>query len=87
MYIEVDGTYEAMLEYAQFRLRLNNNSDRDPYDILSNSCLHFMKTVVEKSGAKTPVLIDPRPNSYIEEFRDMYRDLDFDLKNNKLSIE
>ncbi len=71
-YIEVDGTYEAMLEYAQFRLMMNSNAARSEYDLFINSCLHFMKEVVEKSGAETPVLIDPRPNSYIKEFRDVY---------------
>lgn len=86
-YIEADGKYEAMLEYAQFRERLNSNAERDPYDLLDNSCLHFMKSVVEKAGVETPTLIDPRPNSYIEEFRDMYRDLDFNPRTNKLSIE
>lgn len=86
-FIEVDGKYEAMLEYAQFRVSQKTNADREPYNLFTNSCLHFMKSVVEKAGVETPTLVDPRPVSYIDEFREMYRDLDYELRGNKLSIE
>lgn len=86
-YIEVDDKYQAMLEYTQLRKRQNKVHDREPYDIFSNSCLHFMKAVTEKAGVNAPVLIDPRPVSYIEEYQKKFRDLNYDYKNNTLFIE
>ena len=32
-------------------------------------------------------MVDPRPNSYIGEFRDDYRDLDYSPKTKTLKIE
>lgn len=86
-YIEVEDKYQAMLEYAQLRVGQSEKLDRTPYDLFTNSCLHFMKSVTEKAGVDTPLLVDPRPNSYIEEYRKKYRDLDYDYQNNKLIIE
>jgi hypothetical protein len=76
-YIEVPCQFEAMLRYAQARTLLNKSSKREPYTLLSNSCVHFMKGVVEAAGVDTPWMGDPRPNSYIEELRDEFKPLDF----------
>ena len=66
---------------------MNNNPERKPYSITDNSCIHFVKRVVEKAGLETPWMIDPRPNSYIGEFRDDYTDLDYRPKQKLLTIE
>lgn len=87
VYIEVEGKYKAMLDYAKLRMKQNVNKTREPYDLLSNSCIHFVKKVVEVSGSETPWMLDPRPNSYIGEFRDDYPDLDYDRKTDRLVIE
>ena len=84
-YIEVENKYLAMLEYAQFRVGQKTNPDRPDYDLLSNSCLHFMKAITEKAEIDAPLLVDPRPLSYIDEYRKKFRDLDY--KNNTLVIE
>jgi hypothetical protein len=49
-----------------------------PYDLTTNSCLHFVKEIVASAGVKPPWAIDPRPNAYIGEFRDEFPDLDFE---------
>lgn len=85
VYIEVENKYNAMLQHANLRKSQNGNPKRVPYDILSNSCIHFVKEITEKAGISTPWMIDPRPNSYIGEFRDDFLDLDF--KDNVLIIE
>lgn len=85
VYIEVENKYDAMLKHANLRKSQNGNPKRVPYDILTNSCIHFVKEITEKAGVSAPWMIDPRPNSYIGEFRDDYPDLDF--KNNVLTIE
>ncbi|WP_444944606.1 hypothetical protein ACJJIK_07235 [Microbulbifer sp. ZKSA006] len=84
-YIEVEGKYQAMLEYAEGRKKQNNNPNRKPYELDSYSCIHFAKETVEKAGVDTPIMIDPRPNSYIGELRDDFLDLDYTY--NKLTIE
>lgn len=65
----------------------NKNPKRRAYDITSNSCIHFVKKLVELAGKETPWMIDPRPNSYIGEFREDYRDLDYIPTTRSLSIE
>jgi len=87
VYIEVPNKFEAMLGYARLRKQQNTNPHRKPYSILSYSCVHFTKEVTQKAGVSTPWIIDPRPNSYIGEFRDDFIDLDFDFHKNQLKIE
>ncbi|MDY6919613.1 MAG: hypothetical protein SV765_05300 [Pseudomonadota bacterium] len=86
-YIEVPGKYQAMLAYATKRQRENSNPARKPYDLFSNSCNHFMKGVMEAAAVNLPGMIDPRPNSYIEEIRDLHRDLDYTKSSNHLQVE
>jgi hypothetical protein len=74
-----------MLDYAERRKAQNSNPARKPYDLLTNSCIHFVKEVTEKAGVTTPWMADPRPNSYIGEFRSDFPDLDY--KFDALEIE
>ncbi|WP_324171793.1 hypothetical protein [Sulfurimonas sp.] len=87
VYIEVPNKFDTMLGYARLRKEQNKNSNRKPYNILSNSCVHFAKEVTQKAGVNTPWMIDLRPNSYIGEFRDDFIDLDFNFHKNQLKIE
>jgi hypothetical protein len=77
VYIEVENKYEAMLSHAEFRKSQNASPTRRPYDLLTNSCIHFVKEIAEKAGVNTPWMVDPRPNSYIGEFRADFPDLDY----------
>ena len=85
VYIEVENKFNIMLGYAKLRQHENNNPNREPYSLTSNSCVHFAREVTRKAGIITPWMVDPRPNSYIQEFRSNYIDLDF--RNNQLKIE
>jgi len=87
VFIEVENKFDAMLKYAQRRKNKNAFAKRKPYDLFSNSCIHFVKDLTKIAGVDTPWMVDPRPNSYIGEFRDDYPDLDYNMKNNKLIIE
>jgi hypothetical protein len=87
VYIEVEGGFPLMLKYAELRMSQNSNPARAPYDLLTNSCVHFAKDVVAAAGIETPWLLDPRPNSYIGEFRDDYPDLDYNPRTRELNIE
>lgn len=46
-----------------------------------------MKGVLEAADLNLPYLLDPRPNSYIEELRDDFSDLDYSRATNTLTIE
>lgn len=86
--IEVElGTFFKLNELILIRMSQNTNADRTPYDITENSCIHFVKWVVEAAGQRTPWMFDPRPISYIGEFRDDYPDLDYSPSDKLLQIE
>ena len=87
VFIEVDNKFDAMLKYAQRRQGQNAFEKRKPYDLFFNSCIHFVKDITKTADVDTPWMIDPRPNSYMGEFRDDYPDLDYSKKNNQLIIE
>ncbi len=87
VFIEVSDKYQSMLDYATARKSQNANPKRQPYDLLSNSCIHFVKDVTEIAGVDTPWMIDPRPNAYIGEFRDDFPDLDYSYEKKTLIIE
>lgn len=86
-YIEVPGKFDAMLTYADKRLKDNRNPARKSYELLSNSCNHFMKGVLEAAGVSLPTMVDPRPNSYIQEIRSSFSDLDYSKAAHTLVIE
>jgi len=87
VYLEATAVFERLNQRVAIQKSLNNNPNRREYDLTSNSCIHFVKRLVEAAGKEAPWMIDPRPNSYIGEFRDDYRDLDFFPKTNRLVIE
>jgi hypothetical protein len=64
-----DDHFKEMNDYAAGRMKENQNPNRDSYDHFSNNCGHFMQDVIDAGGLKTPIMIDPRPNSYIDELK------------------
>lgn len=77
-YIELPaGSFAKMLQYALSRVRLNKDPKRAPYTLTGNSCMHFAKLVAEAGGAKIPMIIDPRPISFIEAVQAIYPKLSF----------
>jgi len=86
-YIEVPGQYQAMLDYAVKRVEENANPNRAAYALFTNSCVHFMKGVLDAAGVETPVMLDPRPNSYIEELRNDFPALDYSKAGHSLEVE
>lgn len=73
--------------HGQLRESQNRNPRRQRHDLLTYSCVHFTKEVVAAAGIETPWMLDPRPNSYIGEFRDDYPDLDYYPRTRELKIE
>jgi hypothetical protein len=86
-YIELDpGAFVKMLAYAAGRLKQNSDPKRAPYELLWNSCLHFMKLTAEAGGATMPTVIAPQPAGYIVQVRLQHNDLDYD-PSRKVTIE
>lgn len=69
--------FSAMDQYARGLMSRNQDPNRSPYSLFWNNCNTFVQDVLEAGSADTPWLIDPRPNSYIEELRDMYQPLEY----------
>ncbi|MEF1170540.1 hypothetical protein [Vibrio campbellii] len=87
VYIEALDSFDKLNQRAQAIKVRNSDPNRTPYNLTSNSCIHFVKRLVDLSGNETPWLIDPRPASYIGEFRYDYNDLDYLPKVRTLKIE
>lgn len=78
-YIKSDE-YDKMNEYAQGRMAENSNAEREPYDIVDNNCGTFACDVADQDPEvekNSPLIIDPRPNSIIKEYRDEYDKVDY----------
>lgn len=81
-YIKSDD-FDAMKNYAEDIMRQNNDPDREPYSITGNNCGTFGCDVLNQDpevAKETPGIIDPRPNSIIEEYRDKFDKVDYNSK-------
>jgi hypothetical protein len=77
-YIELPaGSFTTMLRAAQTRERANSNPRRTPYDLLTNSCLHFMRDIAVAGGASMPAVVVPTPVSYMSRVHGEHPDLGF----------
>jgi uncharacterized protein RhaS with RHS repeats len=85
-YIKNDN-FKEMNDYAHDRKSENSDPNREGYNITGNNCGTFMKETLGAGKVDTPTMIDPRPNSYIEELRDKYPDVDYNAKKKQVTIE
>jgi len=87
-YIELDSpAFATMDATAHARLKMNGDRKRPPYDLVSNSCLHFMKSVTESGGAVLPIVLMPNPAGYILEVQMVANSLEFRFADQRLEIE
>jgi hypothetical protein len=84
--IEQDHGFSKALGYMDARLKQNDDPNRDGYDLFSNNCGTFMQSVLDAAGVDTPWMVDPRPNSYIDELRIDFPRLDFNTSDNKVVV-
>jgi RHS repeat-associated protein len=85
-YIESDN-FDAMNDYAQSLLNESTygnedyDENREPYNLFNNNCGTFACDVVnqdEDVNDKSPSVLDPRPNSIIGEYQDVYDKVTYD---------
>ena len=65
-----------MNDYAMQRMKNNQNPNREEYSLISNNCGTFAAEVLEQDNEvkrKAPTIIDPRPNSIVKEFQDVFK--------------
>lgn len=81
-YVKSDN-FDIMNNYAKQRMEDNNNENRKPYSLTSNNCGTFAKDVLEADSEvkkQTPVIIDPRPVSMVEEFQETFESVSYNKK-------
>ena len=83
-YITADGKFPVMQAYIKKRLRQNQDADRTPYALLTNSCMTFAKSTIESARIWMPSGTIPSPADWIEDVQDRYPDLVY--ANKELSI-
>ena len=73
-YIKSDK-FKEMNDYAIKKMNENANPDRKEYSLLNNNCGTFAADVLkidDEVDKKAPSIIDPRPNSIVKEFQDVF---------------
>jgi len=84
--VEVDGGFKKAHAFCTRREADNSNVHRDPYDLVTRNCMHFVKDSISVTGKQVPSMIDPRPNSDIDELRDVYTNMNYSYKGGTLEI-
>ena len=85
-YVDSDE-FDKMNQYAINRKKSNSDPKRKPYKITNNNCGHFAQGCIEAGNVSTPWYIDPRPNSYINEMRGKFQNVDFDPNTNTTRLK
>ncbi|NOY84568.1 MAG: hypothetical protein GXO96_07080 [Nitrospirae bacterium] len=86
VFIETPGKFYKVLDYAKRRVQENKNQKRKPYNIINNSCIHFVMSVVGAAGIRhESSFTDARPISYINGLQENYPDVKY--KSGQLIIE
>jgi hypothetical protein len=58
-----------MNAFADKQMSQNADSDRDAYNLVTNNCASFCVDVLQSGGVDTPLVVDPRPVSAIQELQ------------------
>jgi len=83
-----DDNFQKMADYAEKRMENNSDEKRKSYSITGNNCGTFSQDVLEAGGQDTPMMVDPRPNSYIKELQsDLGNRVGYNPANKKLEMK
>ena len=87
-YIESDK-FENMDKYATIKENENSNPSRKTYSLTGNNCGTFAADVVnqdENVNKKAPIIVDPRPNSIVEEYQDKFKTITYNPNINRTEL-
>ena len=68
----------------------NSNPDRKEYNLFTNNCGTFASEVVKQDPdvkEKAPVIIDPRPNSIVDEYQNDFQGLHYNPKTTTTKVD
>ena len=88
-YIESDK-FENMDKYATIKENENSNPSRKTYSLTGNNCGTFAADVVnqdENVNKKAPIIVDPRPNSIVEEYQDKFKTIPYNPNINRTELK
>jgi hypothetical protein len=88
-YIKSDK-FKEMNNYAQDKMKDNNNPNREKYNLTDNNCGTFATDVAnqdKKVEKEAPTIIDPRPNSMISEYQQVFPAVNYDPEQNKTPVK
>lgn len=78
--------FKEMKSYAESKMAENSNPKRKKYGLTGNNCGTFAADVLVQDSEvkkKAPIIIDPRPKSIVEEYRDKFKPISYDPEKNK----
>lgn len=79
-----------MKSYADSKMAENSNPKRKKYGLTGNNCGTFAADVLGQGPEvkkKAPIIIDPRPNSIVEEYRDKFKPISYDPAKKQTTFE
>jgi hypothetical protein len=83
-----DDNFQKMVDSAEKRMKQNSDPKRESYGLFTNNCATFCQGILESGGENTPSMLDPRPNSYIDELQSHFGNrISYDPKSNKLEVK
>jgi RHS repeat-associated protein len=82
-----EADFSDMYKYAENRMKQNSDPNRQAYDTFNCNCGTFMLDVLEAGGVDLPIILDPRPNSMIENLQDDHPDVSYNPEGNNLDVE
>lgn len=88
-YIESDK-FENMDKYATIKENENSNPSRKTYSLTGNNCGTFAADVVnqdENVNKKASIIVDPRPNSIVEEYQDKFKTITYNPNINRTELK
>ena len=75
-----------MDKYATIKENENSNPSRKTYSLTGNNYGTFAADVVnqdENVNKKAPIIVDPRPNSIVEEYQDKFKTITYNPNINR----
>ena len=88
-YIDSDR-FNEMKDYAESKKFENSNPERKEYSLRNNNCGTFAADVLKQDPevkGRAPMIIDPRPNSIVEEYQGEFRMVTYDPEKNVTRIK
>ena len=79
-----------MDKYATIKENENSNPSRKTYSLTGNNCGTFAADVVnqdENVNKKAPIIVDPRPNSIVEEYQDKFKTITYNPNINRTELK